>query len=463
MAASSCTLSEFMDFFPENWNMKSFLPGLLGLIFTGFPLVAQTPVPVKSPAEFWKSVYEGNHVVDIKIVVSRENWQTMFPQGGRGDYEYVKANLQIDGKPYNDSGIRFKGNSSFRFSGNSLKKPLKIDTNRFVSTQKLFGRTKFNLSNSFLDSAYMKEKLAYELFKKAGLATPGVGWANVTLTIEGVEDSVPLGLYVLIEQVDAKFLKRNLGEKSKDSLLMKPEVRSWQYLGDDPAAYSRFNIKSGETEVGLVKRFAELLKLIEQGSDEEFSAQIGQRLDLKLLAGYLAVTSLLVNLDSYVAAPHNYYLVLDKADGKLRLLPWDVNEAFGTFNLGNDPVQLTKWDIRKPYITNHKLLTRVFKLDSFNKLYRDTLSSLVNNEFTAAKIQARIAAFEKALLPHIETMGLQAVLGFHLGIDGDGQGINQAVERRVLAINPFVAQRLKSVQSQLAGQSRGQALRGGFF
>jgi spore coat protein CotH len=48
----------------------------------------------------------------------------------------------------------------------------------------------------------------------------------------------------------------------------------------------------------------------------------------------------LASIDSYVGMPHNYYLLMDKVDGKLRLLPWDVKESFGTFTdgkLGGSP------------------------------------------------------------------------------------------------------------------------------
>ena len=40
-----------------------------------------------------------------------------------------------------------------------MKHPFKIDTNRFIKGQKLHGRTKLILSNAFLDSAFMREKL----------------------------------------------------------------------------------------------------------------------------------------------------------------------------------------------------------------------------------------------------------------------------------------------------------------
>ena len=91
--------------------------------------------------------------------------------------------------------------------------------------------------------------------------------------------------------------------------------------------------------------FAELLKLVEQGSDDEFAREIGKRMNLEQFAGYLAATSILVNIDSYIGMPHNYYLLMDKADGKLRMLPWDLNETFGTFTMGRSPEMLAKWDI----------------------------------------------------------------------------------------------------------------------
>ena len=441
---------------------------LLFLAFAGIPsselLAIQQPQAPDDKSSFWNDVFQKNHVVDIRIKLSKANWEKMQPQGFRGsNYEYVEADLVIDGEDFAKSGLRFKGNSSYRFSANSMKRPLKVDTNRFVETQKLHGRTKFNLSNSALDSAYMKEKLAYELYSKAGLPTPGVGWANVKLEVEGLQEETNLGLYVLIEQVDDKFLKRKLGKASKDSLLMKPEVMSWRYLGEETDVYSAFNIKSGEDDVEQIKKFASVLKLIDDGTDEQFAAQIGEKMDLDLLAGYLATTSLLSSLDSYVAAPHNYYLVMDKADGKLKLLPWDVNESFGTFTFNQDPSVLVNWNISKPYITGHRVLNRLFKTDFFPKLYRSKLEKLIKEDFTVEKINGRIAEYEKAILPFVQAKGFGELLGLQMGIEGDKDGINRSANRKIYSIQHFVKERFESVESQLQGKSKGQAIRGGFF
>ena len=63
--------------------------------------------------------------------------------------------------------------------------------------------------------------------------------------------------------------------------------------------------------------------MIETAPADRFEKEIGQRLDLEQFAGYLAATWILVNIDSYIGMPHNDYLLLDQADGMLRMLPWD--------------------------------------------------------------------------------------------------------------------------------------------
>jgi spore coat protein CotH len=427
----------------------------------------------KADASFWSSVFDANHVLNVQISLNRESWEAMQPKrperrvgGPRVDFgnefPYAKADIVIDGQSFNAAGMRFKGNSSYRFASRGLKRPFKIDTNRFVKGQKLHGRTKLNFSNAFLDSAFMKEKLGYELYHAAGLPTPGIGWANITLTIEGLAEKKPLGIYVIIEQVDDRYIGQNLGKASKGSLLMKPEsMDDWRYLGGEPKSYERYNIKVGEKNTDQIRQFAELLKLVEQGSDDEFAREIGKRVNIKQFAGYLAATSILVNIDSYIGMPHNYYLLMDKADDKLRILPWDLNETFGTFTMGRSPEMLVKWDIDRPWISRRRIVERLFATKQFPKLYRTAVTELMKNDFTEKKYFARIAEFEKAIAPHVKKdSDGPGSEGLRMGINGDSDGINRAVNRRVLAIKPFITRRIDSVNSQLAGKSEGEPIAG---
>ena len=80
---------------------------------------------------FWNSVYKENHVVQIHISANREAWDAMQPKKVERNpngpkvhfgnkFGYAKANITIDGELFKDAGLRFKGNSSYRFAGRSL-------------------------------------------------------------------------------------------------------------------------------------------------------------------------------------------------------------------------------------------------------------------------------------------------------------------------------------------------------
>ncbi len=158
--------------------------------------------------------------------------------------------------------------------------------------------------------------------------------------------------------------------------------------------------------------------------------------------------------------PHNYYLLLDKTDGKLRILPWDVNEAFGTFTMGSSPAQLVDWDIDQPWIANRRLLERLFATESFPKLYRAAITDL-NTKFTPAKMFPRIAEYKRAVAPHVAKYDAgPGAKGIEMGIEGDQDGYNQSVERRVLAIKPFITHRHASVEAQLNGDREGVKIQG---
>jgi hypothetical protein len=115
---------------------------------------------------------------------------------------------------------------------------------------------------------------------------------------------------------------------------------------------------------------------------------------------------------------------MDKADDKLRLLPWDLNETFGTFTTGQDLETLVRWDIDRPWISQRRLVERLFESEGFPKIYRATIEKLMKNDFTKDKLFSRIATFEQIITLYIEDEGLERL---RMGINGDKWGINKAV------------------------------------
>lgn len=497
--------------------------GLLAIGLQASGLHAQqTDNPMAEDADnaaYWTSVFSGATVLKIDIYLDSKKWNAMepaindhrrrgfnqhqgqdasrsmgssrqseYPQDGppaqgpglgmppgappmmpekmsqESGYQYVSAKVVINGEVLENVGLRFKGNSSYRSSMRSMKRPLKIDTDRFVDDQKFHGRTKLNLSISFKDPAYLREKLGYGIYRAAGVPSPGVGWSTIKLHFEDTQQTHDLGPYVMIEQVDKAYMRRTFGDKAADGVLLKPEIPEWQYMGQDPSAYEVYDIKLGGENQEMVLRFADLVRLINEAPDDVFRAKIGSLLDLDMFAGYLAATSLLVNLDSYIGMIHNYYVFIDPQDGRARLLPWDINEAFGGFSFGAPIKVLANWSIARPWVIERPLLTRLFQLPEFKERYRNKIVSLMAGAFTKVRLEALIDKYLKVVAPLVEeTQGPQEVREMHLSIAGgmpeigNGQRAGRGAGG-VPALIPFIMQRIDSVQAQLAGTEPGEII-----
>ncbi len=69
-------------------------------------------------------------------------------------------------------------------------------------------------------------------------------------------------------------------------------------------------------------------------ADDADSESLAESMDVDNILRYMAVQTFVVNLDSLSGSmAHNYYLYED--DGKLNLIPWDYNLAFGGFQAGS--------------------------------------------------------------------------------------------------------------------------------
>ncbi len=94
-----------------------------------------------------------------------------------------------------------------------------------------------------------------------------------------------------------------------------------QYIDDDPESYSNIfsSAKTPVTQADQTRLIAALKAL----SEGDTSA-----VDTDAVIRYMAVHNFLVNDDSYTGMMvHNYYLY--EKDGKLAMIPWDYNLAFG--------------------------------------------------------------------------------------------------------------------------------------
>jgi len=302
------------------------------------------------------------HTIDIVI----DDWEAFLSTAQ--SEEYSVCSVVIDGEAFKNVGIRGKGNTSLSTvsSMDSNRYSVKIEFDQYENGKTYHGLDKLSLNNLIQDTTYLKDYLTYRMMAEFGVAAPLCSF--VWITVNG-ED---WGLYLAVEAVEESFLQRNYGSDYGE--LYKPDSMNFgggrgngkdfrpedfdskstklpqfdgrnpdstpmehsdpgrmggddarlQYIDDEPDSYSTI-FDSAKTDISDADRarLIESLKQLSEGSAEA-------ALDVDAILRYFVVHNYVVNGDSYTGSMiHNYYLY--EENGKLSMIPWDYNLAFGTF------------------------------------------------------------------------------------------------------------------------------------
>ncbi len=370
------------------------------------------------------------------------------------DFEYVKAEIELDGEALHEVGLRFKGNGSYMLSQSTRKRPFKIDFNRFDQDQRFHGLQQLNLHNNVMDPTHVRQALSYPVFQAAGIPAPRTAFAEVLLTIDGECDHEPLGLYTLVEEIDKAFLKRHY-DTSK-GMLLKPEgTQGMEYKGEDFKDYSWFEPKSKPSEEEA-QHLIEFTRLIHKADDEQFRREIGSLLDTDQFARFLAVNTLLANMDSFLTQVHNYYVYLPPQTKKFEFLPWDMDLSLGAFPMAGSAEQLQDLSISHPHVGQNKLVERLLAWKEFDQVYCQHLKELTESQFGEQGVtRTSLPIMQAAIHDLVErekqrTAQAQAARGPG-GFGGPGMfgGPQPSIET-------FFDKRRASITAQLAGTSKGR-------
>ena len=115
-------------------------------------------------------------------------------------------------------------------------------------------------------------------------------------------------------------------------------------------------------------------------ADDADTESLAESMDIDNILRYMAVQTFVVNLDSLSGSmAHNYYLYED--DGRLNIIPWDYNLAFGGFQSGSAS-ETINFPIDTPFSSGVDLADRQFFMallenETYLAQYHDYLSQLV--------------------------------------------------------------------------------------
>jgi spore coat protein H len=408
------------------------------------PVVADSiPAPAAQPAKkpaTTQAPLSGHHEKKA-IPFSGEK---LPPNNFGFEFVYVKAAVEWDGEKLDNVAVRFKGNASYDNFQRSLRRPLKIEFDRFEPGRKFRGIATLNLSNNAFDSSQLREALSYEVYRRAGVPAPRTAFAILYLSVDGRYDHTFVGFFTIIEEIDDKsFLKEHFG--NTDGILLKPEgIRGLPYMGENWVAYpQRYHAKTHDADPKLAGRFIEFVKLVNYADDATFRKKIGEYLNVDDFMRYLAATVLIANLDSPLVTNHNFYLYENPADQKVWMLPWDMNLSFagyGTVGPRDDQINLS---ISHPWGGQNKLFERVMAIDDYDKAYRKHLRTFVEEFFNSKTMNGVMDRMQIAL----READKAAVAAKEPPVSWDMNGGGFGYMRH--SLREFIPARVESVLAQL--------------
>jgi spore coat protein CotH len=306
---------------------------------------------------------------------------------------YMPAQLKYEGFVFDTVGVRYKGNSSYMMSRNSIKKPLKVKFNKYRKGQTIYGLKEINFSNCVKDPSFMREKLAYDIARKI-MPAPRAVYANLYV------DGALIGLYVQVEQVDELFLTRYYKDVTGNLYKASDAGTTLEYLGPDSSKYTAgLELKTNEDEnnwSGIINMF----DLLNNAPAATFSEIMSKELDLDLCCRLLAFNMVLSNFDSYTGSGRNFYLYDDPISGQFQMLPWDLNEAFGAYT--------NNWNVVTLDIVNtnnlqvRPLARRILENTTWRGKYLGYIQKMITGPAAADSVAVEVAKWRSFLDSYVQ-------------------------------------------------------------
>ncbi len=229
----------------------------------------------------------------------------------RRDNVTIDATFIADGRVYDDVRVRIRG----AYARSWPKKSYKI----FFNKEHLFEeRSRLNLNSAWRDPAYVREILAYEIYRLSGAPAQRAGLVELRVNGEF------WGLYVDVEQPDKRLLER-IGLKGASLYKADSDRRqSDERRFSNPGEYRRHYRKETKEELP----FEDLVEFCQLLTHREGRARVFQ--DPKVNArfeAYLCATAITQNWDGY---NKNHFVGFETADpSRWFLLPWDLDRTLG--------------------------------------------------------------------------------------------------------------------------------------
>ena len=426
----------------------------------------------------YSQVFDNSVVKRIDLVITAERWQSMLDNitdlygefnsgggpggggpggggpggggpGGGGlvdvdeDPIFVPAEVFYNGKQWYRVGVRFKGNSSLQrtWQQGLLKLSFKLDFDEFEDTypqilnQRFYGFKKLHLKNNFDDKSMMREKVAGDVFRMAGLAASRTSF--YTVYVDHGNGPTYFGVYTLVEDVEDTLLKDYFD--SNNGNLYKPDGNAATF------AAGTFNASQYEKKTNVIEAdFSDVSNLLSVLNDNtrttnpsEWRTNLDAIFDTTIFLKYLAANTVIQNWDTYGNMTHNYYLYNNPNSNKLTWIPWDNNEALKLGNMsGSLPLDFSGLNS-----SEWPLIGYLFQDEIYKSIYDSYVQEIIDGPFNASTTQAQYAAYLSILESHATSeLPNYTFLNNSSEFQSNVNQLNTHVLNRTSAVNDYLNQ-----------------------
>lgn len=390
--------------------------------------------------EYEQKLFDTDEPITVNFIIDEDDWQNMLDTAI--NEEYVQCDVEVNGEKFYGVGVRPKGNTSLSSIANNPdtdRYSFKIEFDQYADGQTCFGLDKLILNNNYADATCMKEALVYEMYAELGADASLYNYATVSVNGEY------WGTYLALEAVEDSFLLRNYGVSSGE--LYKPEGMgigggggmsfgsggaNLNYTDDDPDSYE--TIWEGALQKTSDKDKEKVITALSHAAD---GTDLDEYLDIDNLLRYMAVHVFVCNEDSLSGSmAHNYYLYED--DGKLNIIPWDYNLAFGGMGAQNASSVIND-DIYDPFDSTD-FFDQILADETYLAQYEAYLAQLCETYVTNGGAEEFITKTREKIDSGIET-------------DPTAFYTYEEYEAATETLLTTVTLRGEAVQSQLSGSS----------
>jgi spore coat protein H len=433
----------------QNNNMKTLSLSDLTLSMKKRVLTGVVAILLSVPAFSQNTLFDDTRLSSIHITISPDSLAVLY-DSILSDHYYM-AGFIFDDNVNRDTleniGFRLRGNTS-RYSA---KKSFKISFNEYAPGRKYQGVKKINLNGEHNDPTMIREKLYYDLWKKAGMVVRRTNFVKVYI------NGSYYGLYTNLEEMEKEWLSRvypdNGGNLYKctypaDLVYHGPEQQTYKDLQNGTATDGRvYDLQTNKSQDDYA-RLVTLITALNQQPGGTFPSDIAEILNVDHTLKAFALDVATGNWDNYSFNKNNFYLYDNPVDSTFDFITYDPDNTFGVDWFGIDWAtrDCRNWINKSmPLPLAQKLLAVPAFFDRY-KLYLDTIANtVINPDFVFPRIDAM-----KQLIQQAAIEDMYRTYDYGYSVADFNNSYTQAIDSHTpYGLKPFLEKRKQSILNQL--------------